>query len=491
MRLGVSFFVTGLILTIFGIGMLVPGCLDFADGAASADAFWVASLITCFFGILFMLMFYDNWKKLTGREMYMTVTLVWVSVCAFCALPFFFAPVPMNYTDSFFETMAGLTTMGASVIPDLDACPRGILLWRAILQWFGGLGIIVIALAILPMLRIGGMQLFSMEFSDKSGKTMPKTSQIVGTLMLVYVSITILCILSLLFAGLPLFDAVAYALATVPSGGFAPHNASAAYLTATQQCVVIFFMLLSGLPLFFIYFICIANWKKVKNDTQVKTYFGIIIVLTAMLTVWMLFKFPDRTPIDSLRNVLFYVLAVITTTGFTTENYMAWGSFPVAVFFFLISVGGCSGSTTGGIKIFRFNILYFSTLKYLRNKILPHGIFITKFNGEPVSEDVISGVFLFFSIFLTVAFASTLALSLCGLDLITALSGSLSALGNVGPAVGNVIGPAGSYAALPKTVKWILAFDMMLGRLEYMAVLVLLLPLAWRRDKTKKPFLSF
>ena len=488
MRLGISFFVSGLILTVFGVSMLIPAALDYADGSDFANGFLISSAITCFFGILLMLMCYDNWEKLTGREMYLTVTLVWLFACSFCALPFYLVPQPLNYTGAFFEAMAGLTTTGTSAYFSLENCSRGILLWRVMLQWIGGVGIIVIALAILPMLRIGGMQLFSMEFSDKSGKNLPKTSQIVATILAVYCSVTILCFSALLLSGLSFFDAVSYALSTVPSGGVAPYDSSARFLSHTQQWIVMFFMFLSGLPLFFLYFASVRNWEKVTNDTQVKTYCALIVIFTAVLTTWLVFKFPDRSFADLFRNALFYVLAFISTAGFTTEDYMLWGSFPVAVFFFLICIGGCSGSTSGGVKIFRFNIIYFFTLKHLRNKILPHGIFITKFNGSPVTEDVTAGVFLFF---FTVLFSSTLALSLCGLDLITALSGALSALNNVGLAIGNVIGPANTYAALPDAAKWILALDMMLGRLEYMAVLVLLLPLAWRKDKNKQSPLAF
>jgi len=489
MRLGVSFFVTGLVLTIFGVSMLLPLSVDFS--AATAGAFGLSACITLFFGILFMLMFHDNYAKLTGREMFLTTTLVWMSVCSFCALPFYFSHNPTHYTDAFFETMSGLTTMGATVMTDLNHTAKGLLLWRALLQWVGGLGIIVIALAILPLLRIGGMQLFSLESSDKSGKNMPKTSQIIATLMMVYVSITILCILSLFIAGMSQFDAVAYALTTVPSGGFAPYDSSAALLTATQQWVLTFFMFVSGFPLFFLYFLFARDWERIKNDTQVKTFVLIVFLLCTVLVLWMVQTFPERSFADIVRTVAFNVLSIISTCGMTNEDFMLWGTFPVMVFLFLLPVGGCSGSTAGGFKIFRLNILYFFTLKNLRMKILPHGVFMMKFNGEPITEDVISGVFLFFSMFLICLFASSLALAICGLDALTAVSGSLSALGNVGPGLGPVIGPASNYAGLPVPAKWILCFDMMLGRLEYMAVLVLLTPLAWRKERNKKPIIAF
>lgn len=484
MRLGITFFVSGFILLIFGAAMLIPGILDFADGrTASGYSFCLSAVVTCFFALLFMLTFYNKWDRLSVREMYLTTSLVWLLVCVFCALPFFFAPEPLNYTDAFFETMSGLTTMGATVISKLDLRPRGLLLWRGMIQWFGGLGIIVIALAILPMLRIGGMQLFSTESSDKSGKTMPKTSQIIGTMMIVYIVLTLGCILSLYFSGLDMFEAITYSLTTIPTGGFAPRDSSAMNLSALQQWLLVFFMFISGMPFFFLYFFFIRDWDKVKNDLQVKTYILFTLAAVLILTAWLKWTYPGRGVFEALRAVAFTIVSILTTTGFSSEDFGAWGAFATMFLVILLPIGSCTGSTAGGIKIFRFDILYLSAIKYLRNKILPHGVFVAKYNGKPLNEDVISGVFVFMTIFFLSFLISSLLLSLLGLDFITAISGSLSALGNVGAGLGPVIGPTGSFAVLPSSAKWILAVDMMLGRLEYMTVFVLLLPLAWRKEK--------
>lgn len=483
MRLGIPLFVSGAVLLIFGIAMLIPACLDFADGnTASASSFCLASAVTCFCALLFAATFYNTWEKLSVREMYLTTSVVWFLVCSFCALPFFFSSHPLSYTDSFFETMSGLTTMGATVISGLDAMPRGILLWRAMLHWVGGLGIIVVALAILPLLKIGGMQLFATESSDKSGKTLPKTSQIIGTLMIIYVLSTAACIISLKIGGMSAFDALTYAMSTVPTGGFTPHDSSAAELSPRLQWILLFFMFTSGLPLFYLFFIYKKDWYKVKTDLQVKTYAGFIIAVSLTLAVWLFFRFPDKNAEELIRTSFFHVVSAVTTTGFVAENYETWGHFGMLIILMLLPVGACSGSTSGGIKMFRLDILFLSSLHHLRSKILPHGVFVPKYNGKPLSDDIVFGVIVFMTIFFITLLLSVLALSAMGIDLMTALSAATSAIGNTGLGLG-AVGPSGSFAVLPPAAKWILSLDMMLGRLEFMTVFVLLLPLAWRREK--------
>ena len=492
MRLSITFFVSGFILLIFGVAMLIPCMQDFVDGRIDyAYSFLLSAGVTCFFAALFMLTFYNKWDKLSVREMYLTTSFVWLLVCSFCALPFFFAPTPLNYTDSFFETMSGLTTMGASVIPDLNIESRGILLWRGMLQWIGGLGIIVIALAILPLLRIGGMQLFSTESSDKSGKALPKTSQIIGTLIIVYIVLTIACFLSLHLAGLDLFEAITYTLSTVPTGGFSPRNSSAMELSALLQWLITLFMFLSGLPLFFFYFCFIRDWDKIRSDMQVKTYAGFVLAAVFILTAWMKYTYPDRDVLDALRNVAFTIVSILTTTGFVCEDFDTWGPFASMFLMFIIPIGACSGSTTGGIKIFRFNILYLYTTRYLRSKILPHGVFVAKYDGKPLTEDITASVMVFMTIFFVSFTVSALLLAFFGLNFTTAVSGTFSALGNVGVGIGKEIGPPGTFATLPDGAKWILSIDMMLGRLEYMTVFVLLFPLAWRREKKNMSTAAF
>lgn len=463
--------------------MIIPGILDLSDGdPASARSFWQAAAVTFFFGALFVATFYDKYEKLTVREMYLTTSLVWLLVCSFSALPFFFSPAPLNYTDSFFEAMSGLTTMGATVIRDLSDQSRGILLWRAMLQWFGGVGIIVIALGILPLLRIGGMQLYATESSDKSDKTLPKTSQIIATIMIVYTILTALCALLLYFSELNLFESLTYSMATIPTGGFSPRNSSAMELSALSQWILAVFMFICGMPLLVSYFLFKKNWQHIRNDMQIRTYTYFFLISTCVLSLYLIAKC-DFSLSESIRYAAFNFISVLTSSGFVNSDIESWGSFAVMFFTFLMPIGACSGSTSGGIKIFRFNIMYLSSMQYLRRKILPHGIFIAKYNGKPLTEEISSGVYVFMAIFLLSFLISVLLMSLTGLDFITSISVSLSGLGNTGIAFGSVAGAEGSFANLPDSVKWILSGDMMLGRLEYMTVFVLLLPLAWRKER--------
>lgn len=492
MRAGITFFVSGCLLILLSAVMIVPTVLDFADGqTAAGTAFGLSALMTGFSGALLFLTFYNRYEKLSVREMYLTTSIVWVVACAFAALPFYFAPVPMDYTDAFFEAMSGLTTMGATVIRDYSQFSRGILLWRGILQWIGGLGIIVIALGVLPLLRIGGMQLFAMESSDKSGKKMPKTSQIIAAMMIIYIGFTVACILCLALSGLSPFEAVAYSLATIPTGGFAPRASSAADLSAAAQWVLVFFMFVSGLPLLLSYSVLKKDWKQIKNDMQIKTYVCFTVLASIGLTVWLAATHPETPVSTAFKDVTFSVVAAVTSTNFSVCDLESLGVFAMMFFTFLMPIGACSGSTSGGIKIFRFNIIYLFSVQYLRHKLLPHGVFIAKYNGRPLTEEITSGVFVFLAIFLMSALISMLSLALLGLDFTTAFTGVISALGNAGIAFGSVIGAQGSFANLPDAAKWILSADMMLGRLEFITVFVILLPLAWRKERKNVQVIDF
>lgn len=483
MRAGITFFVSGCILILFGITMIIPGMLDFFDdNVISAYGFWQASVVTVFFGLLFTATFYNKYEKLTVREMYLTTSLVWLMVCCFSALPFFFSQYPLSYTDSFFEAMSGLTTTGSTIIRDLSIQPRGILLWRGMLQWFGGIGIIVIALGILPLLRIGGMQLYATESSDKSDKTLPKTSQIIARIMIVYTLLTILCTLCLCFSGLDFFESLIFTMGTIPTGGLAPRNTSAIDLNYSSQWILAFFMFISGMPLLSFYLLFKKNWKSLKNDLQIKTYVFCVLICILLLTSYLCLM-RDKSFADSLRIAAFNFISIISSTGFVNTDLEQLGNFTITFLTLSLSVGACSGSTSGGIKIFRFNIMFLSSLQYLRRKILPHGIFVAKYNGKPITEEISSDVFVFIAIFLISFLFSVLSLSLLGLDFLTVISGTLCALGNTGIAFGPVIGSSGHFANLPDMGKWIFSIGMMLGRLEYMTIFVLLLPLAWRKEK--------
>ncbi len=464
--------------------MLIPAGLDyFREQPDFAFSFATSSAVTMFWGMLFVLAFKGMYKKPTTAQMYLATTLSWILVCSFAAIPFVFAPFSISYTDAFFEAMSGLSTMGATIYPDLDNCSDGIILWRSLLHWFGGLGIIALAMLLLPFLRIGGMQLFQMESSDKNDKMRPKTVQVICTVAVVYVAATALCLLCLLMTELRFFEALNFSLATIPTGGFAPRNTSAVNLSAAAQYIIAFFMFISGMPLFSLYFLYKGDWKKIFGDIQIKTYFWVVVILTAVLTTWLMVRHPEMNFFKIIRTSLFNIISVLSSTGFNASDLEVDGTFAVSLFIFLTPVGACTGSTSGGIKLFRFNILTMTMVQSLRQKLMPHAVLVPKFNCRPVTTDIILSVLIFMITFCITAVISILLLSMCGLDFLTSVSAVFSALGNTGIGLGPVIGSSGpGFCSLPSFAKWVLSADMLLGRLEFMSIFILILPMAWKRN---------
>ncbi|MCQ2914546.1 MAG: TrkH family potassium uptake protein [Alphaproteobacteria bacterium] len=487
MRAGITLFVSGCLLIFFGLSMLIPASIDlYSKQIGFSQAFTTSSVLTIFFGTLLLCTFYNKYDKLTIKEMYLTTSLVWIIGCVFVALPFYFSPLKLSYTDSFFEAMSGLTTMGATIIPKLELCSKGILFWRIFLQWIGGLGIIVIALGILPILRVGGMQLFSMECSDKSGKKMPKTSQVIATMMIIYCCYTIACLICLKIAGMSFFEAISFSMATISTGGFGLKESSAIEIGSACQWIIAFFMFISGLPILLAYTFIKKDWKQLKNDVQVKTYTYFTLISSFILFCWLKYRFPNYDILSLIKISLFSIISVITSTCFSIGDIEQWGDFAIFLFTLLIPIGACSGSTSGGIKFFRFNILYLFTINYLQKKLMPHGVFISKYDNHPIDSEISSSVLVFIAVFFITFICSCFLLSLFDLDIITVGTSVLSALGNSGLAFGKVVGSSGGFYNLPQCAKLILAADMMLGRLEYISVFVVLLPITWRSYNANK-----
>lgn len=461
--------------------MLFPFLIDHIDDQFSFEkSFILSSILTIFFGCLFLCTFFDKYSKLSIREMYLTTTIVWLVVCFFAALPFYFSPLNLSFTDAFFESMSGLTTTGASIFQNFEELSRGIILWISILQWIGGIGIIVIALGILPLLRIGGMQLFSMENSDKSKKNMPKTSQLILTMLYIYITYTVSCFLLLFLDQHNLFTSLIFALTTIPTGGFSPTVQSASELSAYSQWIIILFMFISGLPILIFYSFSKQKLINIKNDIQIKTYIFTIIIISFLLYLWLNTVYPTRSFFFILRQSVFTVVSVLTSTCLTIENIDQWGTFPILLLIFLMPVGSCSGSTSGGIKMFRINIIFLFSIQYLRHKIMPHAVFVSKYNDLPINSEITSSIFVFIAIFLITFLFSTLSLSCFSLDFMTSTTSVLSALSNSGLAFNQQLSLISNFSDFPSVAKWILAADMMLGRLEYISVFVVLLPLAWK-----------
>jgi trk system potassium uptake protein TrkH len=385
----------------------------------------------------------------------------------------------LSYTDAFFESMSGLTTTGSTIIRSLDVAPPGILIWRALLQWLGGIGVIAMAIAILPLLRIGGMQLFRMESSDRSEKVLPRTTQLVAYIGFIYLGTSVVCALAYWAAGMSGFDAIAHAMTTIATGGFSTYDASLAHFKSPAiEYIGVVFMLIGSMP-FVLYLRALrGNAKPLFRDDQVRLF--LMIVIIAILSI-AYYRYASGVEISAaLRESAFNVVSIITGTGYATADYSAWGSFALIGFFFLMFIGGCAGSTTCGIKVFRFQVLFATAVTQIRRLLEPHGVYLAYYNRKPIPEEVSASVMAFFFLYALSYAAIAVGLGLSGVDFLTAASGAATAISNVGPGLGPTIGPAGTFATLPDQAKWLLSAGMLLGRLELFTVIVLLIPSFWR-----------
>lgn len=474
-------FVNGILLIVLAAAMAVPAAVDWLYDDKDWQVFVMAGLVTVLAGLAMVLGARPEGRpELTTRQAFLLTTSAWVFMAAFGALPFTFSALKISYTDSFFEAMSGLTTTGSTIMAGLDVMPHGILLWRAILHWLGGIGIIVMAVAILPILRIGGMQLFKMESSDKTDKVKPRTSQVAGGIVMVYVVLTILCGALLWLAGMTPFEAVCHAMATLSTGGFSTSDASAGHWnSAWIHWILTVFMAIGGAT--FVLFI--SPWRRgrwaILTDSQIRWYLHFLVFFTIVLTLWQ-WAVNDWSPGDALTHSAFNVVSVVTTTGFASTDYSLWGGLPQVIFFYLTFIGGCTGSTSGGVKIFRWEVLFAMAGVHLKRLLHPHGVFVIDFNRQRISDTVVDSVLGFVVMYFLTFAAFALALTMTGMDFISSITGSATALSNVGPGLGEVIGPAGNFKPVPDPAKWLLSFEMMLGRLELFTVLVLFSRSFWR-----------
>ena len=486
MRISLILFICGIINVFVGALMLIPAGIDFfANQEQNGEDFLLTALIVAFCGMIISALSYRNWKeKLSKKEMFMITSSVWFLVSFLGALPFYFSGQNLSFTDALFESVSGITTTGATILAHIDSMPKGFLLWRAMLQWIGGIGIVILAITILPILRIGGMQLFTTESSDSSTKDSPFVASKLKRYIYAYLFVSCLCLWALFVGGMDLFDAFAHMMTTVSTGGFSTHDLSIGYYdNPTIEWILTFFMVVGGVPLSIIVAFLEGKWQHLKENSQIKTYLSalFVIILPISILMWAFMEQFDNF-LNALRTFAFHTVSIMTTTGYVTENYTLWGPFFILFFFFLTAVGGCTGSTAGGIKMFRFSILARAIKRHLTLMVSPHAIIVPHYNKKPVTEDVMLGVTSFMSIFCLITILGAGLLTLTGLDFMTALSGSLTAIANVGPGLGNLIGPDKSFFLLPDTAKWILSLIMILGRLEFMTILVLFLPKLWIKN---------
>jgi len=473
-------YVTGYLLLILAAAMLLPMSLDLVRSQGEWPAFLASAMTGAFVGLALI-----NGNRPGGefhlrtREAFLLTILGWLTCCLLGALPFAFGSQHLRAASAIFESVSGLTTTGATVLSGLDHAPRAILLWRALLNWLGGVGIIITAVTMLPILRIGGMQMFRMESSDKTEKVKPRISQVGWHMLGVYALFTLFLWGGLLIAGMSPFDALCHAMSSISTGGFSTSDQSLGRYGDGARWVCVLGMIVGGAT----FSLFIAPWRRghwaILRDSQIRWYLMTMAFFSLLLTFWN-WAVRDMGAYDALRSSTFNVVAVLTTTGFHTNDYDSWGGFAEIVFFMMAFVGGCTGSTAGGIKIFRYEVLFAMVRKHARKLLHPTGVFVVSFNEMAVNDVVMRSV-LSFVMFYFFSFAGlSVALTMTGLDAMTSLSASAAAMGNVGPGLGPLIGPGGTYAPLSDAAKWLLSGGMLLGRLEVATFLVQLTPGFWR-----------
>ena len=471
------FFTLGILQIILGVFMIIPIVFQFIYSELDSS-FFGASLVTIIFGTLFFLSNLDHDKKLTLQQAFLLTALSWLSIAIFGSLPFVFSNLNFSFTNAFFESMSGITTTGSTIISNLEEMPKSILLWRAILQWLGGIGIIIMAITLMPIMNVGGMQLFKISNNDSSEKILPKSKEIALRLIYIYTALTFLCALSYKICGMGLFDSLTHSMTTIATGGFSNYNESIGFFNSISiEISAMIFIILGSIP--FIAYIKFINGNKkiLFNDAQIKTFLKIIIISIIILSIYLVISGVTEL---NLRSISFNVISILTGTGYVNAEFDTWGSFTLILFLLLMFIGGCAGSTTCGVKIFRIQILYLFVINQLKKIIYPKGVFVLKYDKNPIENKFISSIISFIYLYFVIFFILTALLSLTGLDFITSISGAATSISNVGPGLGSIIGPNGDFSSLPDVSKWILTLGMILGRLELFAILVLFLPSFWR-----------
>lgn len=472
-------YVNGILITILAISMGLPMLADLYFGHPDWKVFLLCIIITAFFGGSLILSNAGQVNSVSVKQAFMLITSAWCSLAFFAALPLKMSAMDLTFTDSFFEAMSGITTTGSTVITGLDSAPPGILLWRAILQWLGGIGIIIMAMSVLPFLNVGGMQIFRTELSE-SEKVLPRTAQLASSIGLIYLILTLICIICYMMSGMQTFDAIAHALTTISTGGFSTFDTSFGhYQTMSTELVAIVFMIAGGLPFVLYLKAAQGNIRPFFKDVQVRGFIGILAVSIILTSIYLVTN-NYMNGGEALLHSSFNIISLVTGTGYTNYDYNQWGGFVIAFFFMLMVVGGCAGSTSCGIKIFRFQVFYAVAKVQVQKLIYPNGVFIASYNGKPLAPDVPLSVMSFLFLYALSFAVLAIALSFVGLDFLTAMSGAVTSISNVGPGLGEIIGPTGTFQDLPNSAKWILSAGMLIGRLEIFTVLVMLSPSFWK-----------
>lgn len=471
----------GRIVAALGAAMLLPMAVDYWHGDPHWQVFLQCGVLTVVVGLLMAVATRGDHGALNIQQAFLITSGLWAVLPILGALPFVLGQPHASFTDAFFEAMSGVTTTGTTAFPRLDGLPRGTHLWRGILQWSGGLGIVVVAMVFLPVMKVGGMQFFRSEGFDTLGKVLPRAGEIAAEMTRIYVMLTVACILTYIMLGMTGFDAVVHALTTSSTGGFSNYDASfGAYLGAPEWAASVF-MVLASIPFIRMVQALRGNFVPLWQDTQIRAYLRWIFYSCAVIVIYRLIFMPEDTGVlEMVRETVFNTVSTFSGTGFASTDMTAWGHFPFAILFVVGLIGGCTGSTGCSVKVFRYLVLFQAVRAQMRRMHSPHRVYPLRYEGRPLETDVVDSVMAFFTLFTLTFGILIVGLSLSGLDSKTALTAAWTAIANIGPAWGPEITANGSVAEFPTSAKWMMILGMYLGRLELVSVLVLLLPRFWR-----------
>ena len=472
--------VSGTVICSVGFFLFIPLITELVYKTESWQSYAVPILLYLIVGGSLVITNKNVDLKISLKEAFIITVLSWLLLTFLCAVPFLYTKVNLGLVDALFESMSGVTTTGATILSNLESLPKGILMWRSFLQWLGGIGIVVIALFILPFLRIGGMQLFHLEGDDPYDKFLPKISSVIKKIFIIYIALTVVLIFLYYIFGMKLFDAITHSFTTISTGGFSSYDNSFGFFDDNKILITaIIFMILGSLPFLVVVQTSYKNLFIIFKDHQVRVF-----ILTLSIATTLIFFFAhnyiDGNFITKIITVSFNTISIISGTGYISDNFEDWGNYASVLFLILMFIGGCAGSTTGGLKVFRFQILFKYINLHLNKMLKPHSIVASRFNGKIINETTYESVMSFFFLYILTFFISALLLSFSGLDFLTCISASASTISNVGPGLGSSIGPDGNYGMLDNYSKLVLTATMFLGRLEILTILVLLIPSFWR-----------
>lgn len=465
------------------LGALMFGCIPFSWVHDSGDAtsLLYAGSWTMIAGIISWQYRFQSSASVNKREGYLIVALAWLTMIFFGSLPYYLSGTAVGVTDAVFESVSGFTTTGASIMKDIEVLPHGILMWRSLTQWVGGMGIIVLTVALFPLLGIGGIELFVAEApGPKSDKIHPRIKEVAKRLWFIYVALTAILFVILMLEGLGPFDAINHALTTMATGGFSTKNASMAHYGPLVQYTVIIFMFIAGTNYTIIYYSLKGRWRNVWSSDEFRMYVVLVALLALVCTLWIWNSV--GLPLEqAFRDALFQIVSLITTTGFVTADYTSWTQGLTMLFFILLFLGACAGSTSGGIKLIRHLVFLKNSLLEFKRLLHPRALIRIKIDKEIVPPKILTHILVFLLIYLFLFISGSMAVTLCGMDFLSSIGAVATSLGNVGPGIGDV-GPVSNFAAVPPAAKWILSFLMLLGRLELFTILIICSPYFWRTN---------